>query len=325
MTKDAKQNQQQSARSAWHWQPPTAIQLSPIMDMPPRPVALLKWIASYWLVIGATSLLFVIAWAVFSVLQPELTVMRTLAWGWVLAIWIRNLILLTVIAGALHFWFYIYKGQGNALKYDPRDLARDNGKFWFRDQVKDNMFWSLTSGVTIWTGFEVAYFWAAANGLAPGLEWRQNPVWFALCFLLIPIWSSFHFYLIHRALHWQPLYKLAHGLHHRNINVGPWSGIAMHPIEHLMYFSSITIHFLIPTHPTHVLFHLFVQGINPAFSHSGFDGVMIDEKKRMETGDFFHQLHHRHINCNYGTVEMPWDKVFGTFHDGTTAKTRSKP
>ena len=39
-------------------------------------------------------------------------------------------------------------------------------------------------------------------------------------------------------------------------------------------------------------------------------------------GDFFHQLHHRYFECNYGTIEMPWDRLFGTFHDGSGAATR---
>ena len=30
-----------------------------------------------------------------------------------------------------------------------------------------------------------------------------------------------------------------------------------------------------------------------------------------------HQLHHRFCDCNYGSYETPWDKVFGSFHDGT--------
>lgn len=43
----------------------------------------------------------------------------------------------------------------------------------------------------------------------------------------------------------------------------------------------------------------------------------LEKKKRMELGDFFHQLHHRYFECNYGTVEMPWDRWFGSFDDGT--------
>jgi lathosterol oxidase len=42
-----------------------------------------------------------------------------------------------------------------------------------------------------------------------------------------------NFYLIHRLLHWPSLYKMAHSLHHRNANVGPWSVLSMHPIEYI--------------------------------------------------------------------------------------------
>jgi len=31
----------------------------------------------------------------------------------------------------------------------------------------------------------------------------------------------------------------------------------------------------------------------------------------------FHYLHHRYFNCNYGNPAVPWDKWFGSFHDGT--------
>ncbi|WP_287307857.1 hypothetical protein [Mesorhizobium sp.] len=42
-------------------------------------------------------------------------------------------------------------------------------------------------------------------------------------------------------------------------------------------------------------------------------------------GDFFHQLHHRYFECNYGGTEVPLDAWFGTFHDRSeeaTARTR---
>ena len=311
----------------WHWHPDLPIPMSPIMSWPPRPIATIKWIASYWLAIGAITMEFAFAWLVHLFLQPDLAAMKTLELGWISQLWCRNMVLLILVAGGLHLWFYTMNSQQKQRKFDPRPLARNNRKFWFGDQVRDNMFWSLGSGVLFWSLFETGYYWAAANGHVPLMAWVENPFWFALLFVLIPIWSSFHFYVIHRLLHWQPLYKLAHGLHHRNINVGPWSGISMHPIEHLMYFSSVMIHAVVPSSPVHVLFHLYVQGLNPAFSHSGYDGVMLGDKKHLETGDFFHQLHHRHINCNYGTIEMPWDRLFGTFHDGTgiEGEAESKP
>jgi len=32
---------------------------------------------------------------------------------------------------------------------------------------------------------------------------------------------------------------------------------------------------------------------------------------------FYHHLHHRYFECNYGALEVPFDLWFGTFHDGT--------
>ncbi|MEP3945998.1 hypothetical protein [Ascidiaceihabitans sp.] len=28
-------------------------------------------------------------------------------------------------------------------------------------------------------------------------------------------------------------------------------------------------------------------------------------------------MHRRYFECNYGSLEISWDKLFGSFHDGT--------
>ena len=43
----------------------------------------------------------------------------------------------------------------------------------------------------------------------------------------------------------------------------------------------------------------------------------------MESADFHHQLHHKYFECNYGTVDMPWDRWFGSVHDGSEEGTRA--
>ena len=160
-------------------------------------------------------------------------------------------------------------------------------------------------------------FWAMANGFAPVMVFADNPYYFIALILLTPLWTSFHFYWVHRALHWPPLYRLAHALHHRNTNVGPWSGLSMHPIEHVIFFSSILIHVLIPSSPFHILFHMQHQSLTAATSHTGYEAVLIKDKKYLALGTFHHQMHHRYFDCNYGNLEMPWDKWFGSFHNGT--------
>ena len=301
----------------WHWHPDLPIPNSPVFAWPPRPLAAVKWLAGYWLALSMVVIEVGLAFLVWYTLQPGPDQTASFALDWIALMFLRNLLLIFLVAGGLHLYFYTFRRQGRLLKFEARELARNKKAFAFRDQVLDNMFWTCASGVTVWTGFEVLYVWALANDLVPTTSFASNPVWFLAGFVLIPIWSSFHFYWIHRALHWPPLYRAVHSLHHRNVTIGPWSGISMHPVEHLLYFSSVAIHFVVASHPVHFFFHIYLEALNPAASHSGYDGLVIKGKKRVELGDFFHQLHHRFFECNYGTAEMPWDKWFGSFHDGT--------
>jgi sterol desaturase/sphingolipid hydroxylase (fatty acid hydroxylase superfamily) len=91
----------------------------------------------------------------------------------------------------------------------------------------------------------------------------------------------------------------------------------MHPIEHLFYFGTALIHFVVPTHPVHLIAHLMFYALYAITTHTGHEGLWSGGRKRWHLGNFHHQMHHRYFECNYGTLEIPWDKWFGTFHDGT--------
>ena len=301
----------------WHHVPQVPIQVSPFFSWPPKPTRMVEWIAVRWFQMAENSILTVIALICWAWLQPSLETTKTLSYDWIAAIWLRNMGLMILVAGGLHWFFHGAKRQAKTLKYDPRDLAVDGKNFTFGGQVRDNAFWTLSSGVGVWTAFEVLMFWAMANGYAPVLFWSDNPIWFIAVFFLTPVWISFHFYWIHRALHWGPLYRIAHSLHHRNINVGPWSGLSMHPVEHVLFFSSILIHLIVPGGIVHILFHMQHQALTAATSHTGFENLLVKDKKQLALGTFHHQMHHRYFEVNYGNLEMPWDKWFGTFHDGT--------
>ena len=303
----------------WHYRPDVPIQSSPLFSWPPSPKAYGRWLAERWFGLCENAILVVLAAAVWWFLQPSPEQTRTFAFDWIALMLLRNLALMIIVAGGLHLYFYRRRGQGQQRKYDKRDLFENNKAFTFRDQVKDNMFWTLASGVPIWTAYEVAMFWAMANGYAPVLSVADHPIWFAVMLFLTPMWISFHFYWVHRALHWPPLYRIAHALHHRNTNVGPWSGLSMHPVEHVLFFSSVLIHFIVPAHPIIILFHMQHQALTAATSHTGFETLLVKDEGRLALGTFHHQMHHRYLECNYGNLEVPWDKAFGSFHDGTDA------
>ena len=92
----------------------------------------------------------------------------------------------------------------------------------------------------------------------------------------------------------------------------------MHPIEHLLYFSCILIHWVVPSHPIHMLMNAQHAAFTPAQGHVGFDKIEVGGSDKMPAASFFHQLHHRYFECNYGENDFPFDYWFGTFHDGSS-------
>jgi len=306
-----------SQMTAWNHHPELPLARAPIFDWPAKPLEVLKWQARTWLTFSPATFFALLAVAVWFSQQKPIETYETFEFGWLLENHLRNLVLMTLVAGGLHLYFYTFKKQGEALRFDPRILARQNNRFTFNNQVLDNMFWTLASGVTFWTAYEAVMLWAYANNSMPLLDWQDNPVWFVILFPVLASWHELHFYFAHRLLHWPPLYRVAHAVHHRNTDPGPWSGISMHPYEHAVYFTSLLIHVVLPTHPIHLLFHLYWVAVAPSISHSGYAGILVGGKNRFATGSFFHQLHHRCFECNYATATMPVDCLVDSFHDGT--------
>lgn len=307
-----------------HWRPPYPVRYAPLLTWPLRPPAFLKWLFGYPGFLWPINLFFFgLACLTWYVLQPSPAQTAQLHFGWIALMFLRNMVLLWLIAGGHHLVFYMLKLHGDRRKYHPLWLSPDNKKFLFGHQTYDNVFRSCLSGCTIWTAYEVLYVWGAANGWFPYLDPVRNPVWFAALFLLTPLWRETHFYFVHRLLHWRPLMHAIHRIHHLNPNPGPWSGMAMHPVEHLLYLSVVAIHFLVPSHPLHFFFNSQLTALTPAFGHVGFEGPVFGGK--LATGSYFHYLHHRFVSCNYGEATVPLDLWFGSFFDGEGAyRTKKK-
>lgn len=310
-------NARRPAKAAWHYTPSLPITPSPYFRWPVAPVALLRWLFKGWFPVSERLIILLFAIASATVFFPSGADTSQLSAGWILAVLLRNMALMLIVAGGLHLYFYVFRCQGDHKRYDARPLATGNRTFTFGGQVKDNMFWTLVSGVPVWTAYEVLMLWALANGFAPALSMPGDWMWLVVLIVLLPVWETTHFFLIHRIIHKAPFYKRIHALHHRNTNVGPWSGLSMHPIEHLVYLSTVLIHFVVPSNPLLIMFHLQYFALSAATTHTGYQGILWGERLILPLGTFHHQLHHRYFSCNYGGLEVPWDQWTGSFHDGT--------
>lgn len=306
----------------WNYHPDLPLEDPSIFSRPTDVSFLAGWFRRNWLALSERMLMLIVAVATYLWAYPGLERAQNFEFGWVLQVLLVNYALMIAVAGGLHWYFYMRRGQGLSLKFDKRDQTRNNRNFKFSDQVKDNMFWSLVSGVPMITAFHVVTLWLMANGYVPTVTLSSNPVWFVLWIILIPIWSALHFYWVHRLLHVPFFYTRFHSLHHRNINIGPWSGLSMHPVEHLLYLTTLSVHWIVASHPIHLIFHVIYQGPGAAMTHTGYENLLIKDKRSLALGTFYHTLHHRYFECNYGNQEMPWDRWFGTFHDGTDESTQ---
>jgi sterol desaturase/sphingolipid hydroxylase (fatty acid hydroxylase superfamily) len=179
------------------------------------------------------------------------------------------------------------------------------------NKVIHNAFWT-TSGIVIWTLFENVFANLWATGRLPYMSDTNllSTPWGLPVFILglmgIPVWRSVHFYFAHRFLHYTPLYKQVHSLHHRNTDIEPFSGLCMHPVEHLYYFACVLPNLVFYCSPHALLWNGVHLLLSPAASHSGYEDHF--------QSDIFHYLHHRYFECNYAGSDAAFmDIAFGTF------------
>lgn len=297
-----------------NWVPDRRCGFGPLFSWPTRPLAIVKWFVTGY-VLSWQLLYFGVAAAVWFLASPDVATMAEPRPGWIALVLLRNLAIVAAWYGLWHLRLYVRRAQDARTKYNAKFPA-DSRRFTFGNQTKDNVFWSLASGIPIVTAFEVVGLWLFASGRIPWLRWAEHPVWIVVLMLLVPIWRELHFYAVHRLIHVPALYRTVHSLHHRNVNPGPWSGLSMHPLEHLGYFSAMAIHWIVPSHPLHMLFNQFHLLMAPVPGHAGFERVELGPTS-LDTHGYAHYLHHKYFEVNYSDGVVPLDRWFGSFQDGS--------
>jgi sterol desaturase/sphingolipid hydroxylase (fatty acid hydroxylase superfamily) len=181
------------------------------------------------------------------------------------------------------------------------------------DKVAHNV-WFTVCGIVIWVGFEnvFAFLWSTGRlsylSDAHAFTTPSGFARFVLGLIAVPLWRDFHFYFAHRLLHFKPLYRFVHSLHHRNTDVEPFSGLCMHPVEQFYYFSCILPSVFLVASPFHFVWNGIHLLLSPAAAHSGWEDHF--------QADNFHYMHHRYFECNYaGFGSAALDVIFGTFTD----------
>jgi lathosterol oxidase len=138
----------------------------------------------------------------------------------------------------------------------------------------------------------------------------------------IPIMIVIHdayFYWSHRLLHWLPIFRVVHAVHHRSNNPSPWAALAFHPLEALVQAGVFVIlAFFIAVHPLALLIFFLWTTFSNVVGHLGFE-LFSRRFTACRWGRWFnsstnHNLHHQKPHGNYGLFFRFWDEWMGTTH-----------
>ncbi|KAI9325196.1 hypothetical protein DFJ73DRAFT_870293 [Zopfochytrium polystomum] len=133
---------------------------------------------------------------------------------------------------------------------------------------------------------------------------------------------DFSEYWVHRALHWGPLYKYVHKVHHEAQT--PYGLIAeyMHPVEFFAIGICVSLGPMIygalapREHALHAVTMIAWSCLAKVLSvdaHSGYDLPWgLRKFVPFFTGADWHDYHHYAFVGNYSAIFRVWDRVFGT-------------
>jgi len=125
------------------------------------------------------------------------------------------------------------------------------------------------------------------------------------------------FYFWHRLLHTPWIFRHVHAVHHRSVDVNPFSSYSFHAVESMILGAWVVPAALLLPVPLPAL--IAVQGIglaNNVNSHLGYEflprfWVELPPFSWMSSSTY-HNLHHQKYRGNYGLFFRFWDRLLGT-------------
>ncbi|BAZ08799.1 sterol desaturase family protein [Calothrix sp. NIES-4071] len=143
-----------------------------------------------------------------------------------------------------------------------------------------------------------------------------NVFWAIANFFIIWVIDDAWFYWMHRLLHHKSIYGYVHVVHHRSIDVTPFSSMSFHVVEGFLLSSWIfPVSFMMPLYaPALGVFKIWGL-LNNIKAHLGYELYPASFNEgwlRFLTSSTHHNMHHSKFKGNYGLHFRFWDKICGT-------------
>lgn len=218
-----------------------------------------------------------------------------------------------MFAGLGYLIFYVYRNK----KYWPAKIQLRHPP---KSQLIREISYSVIS-ILIFGGVITLTVMADEHGLTTSYQHiadRGIP-YFIFSVVLMIFMHDTYYYWTHRLMHWKPLFRLAHCIHHLSTDPTPFSSYSFHPIDAIVQTLIIPIIvFTIPYHPYALITLGFYSIFLNVAGHLGFDflprGFATHKIYKWLNTATHHDMHHRLVKCNYGLYFNIWDRILKTNH-----------
>jgi Delta7-sterol 5-desaturase len=162
--------------------------------------------------------------------------------------------------------------------------------------------------------------WMSRNGLSRiYADDRYGPVWLVLSVPVMLVLHDTYFYWTHRFMHWRPIFKHVHKVHHLSHDPSPLAAYAFHPLEAIIEAGiAPLIALTLPVHRTAFFVFLTISLFMNVLGHLGFElyprGFLRSRLGWFLNTTTHHHQHHQRTKWNFGLYFNVWDRLLGTNH-----------
>ena len=223
----------------------------------------------------------------------------------------RYLLVAGLFYGVFYIWFpqRWHKKKLTDKSYKAGQLKREIG--WSSVTA---MIFSLAGVVTLllWqNGATKVYTDIAAHG------WWYLPVSLLLSMML----QETYYYWSHRLMHYPPVFRVVHKVHHDSNTTSPFTAFSFHPLEGLLQAIVLPLTLMIlPMHPYVILLLLTLMTFSSVINHLNIEIFPPNFNKhvvgRWIIGATHHSMHHKQFRYNFGLYFTVWDKLVRTESPG---------
>lgn len=205
---------------------------------------------------------------------------------------------------------YILQATGGLRKIQPN-------KLWTLTNLWKECFWSQVCLIV--GSFFVSYcIWKHIHNeskLYWAIDQHGYPFWLAQ-FVLTWLGNDAWQYWTHRFLHYRPIYRYVHKVHHQFYAPSVFATMSFHPIEAAVQFAPSIATIFIPVHVPSLLFSAVCFFSISVAEHSGYSLSSIEKymgHRLFLSTPLHHDVHHQILRANYAVYFTFWDHLFSTF------------